>query len=419
MPGAHLRGVPRPGRVDRGGTRRVRRPADGGVFSTVDAARSRRSALGPKPCSARRSASAAASTASQVVRPAFVRARRAGAPMERTSCGGTSRPASCGIPAVSSPSSRSSSTRSWPPSSSRSTSWRRSSWRLPSSSPAAGASPRGGLGLLDRAGQGCEQVDDLAGLLRLGGGDPHLAALDLGAHELLDGDGVVVLVLARLVVSRELVDEHLGHVHLLLGGLLVLGDAREVGRADLVGPQHRLHDDDPVADPQHGHRHPGADGDGADRHPLLLDEGVAEQDVGLGRGLVGLEVVALVEPHRVDLVGRHELRDADLLRGPARQVGEVLVGEHDHVAVLGLVALGDVVVRHLLAVDGAGALVLDPPAVLAVDLAELHVVVLGRRVEPDRHVDQAEGDGALPDRSHRCPPSVCRAPPRAGRRLPA
>ena len=83
-----------------------------------------RSAFGPKPCSARRSASGAASTASHVVRPALVSARRAGAPMACTSFGGTSR--SGAHLRVSSPSSRRS---SWPRSSSR---WSSSRW---SSSP--------------------------------------------------------------------------------------------------------------------------------------------------------------------------------------------------------------------------------------------------------------------------------------------
>ena len=130
---------------------------------------------------------------------------------------------------------------------------------------------------------------------------------------------------------------------------------------------------------------------------------------GFVGGLVGLEVVGLVEPHRVDLVGWDEPGDADLLRRPRRQVGEVVVGEHDHLAVLGLVPLGDVVVRDLLAVDRAEPPVADAAAVLAVHLPELHVVVLGGGVEPDGHVDEPERDRALPDRAHRAsPPSLGR-----------
>ncbi len=51
-------------------------------------------------------------------------------------------------------------------------------------------------------------------------------------------------------------------------------------------------------------------------HPVGLLERVAEQDVGLEPGLVRLEVVALVEEQRVDLLGRHELLDRDLLGRP-------------------------------------------------------------------------------------------------------
>ena len=54
----------------------------------------------------------------------------------------------------------------------------------------------------------------------------------------------------------------------------------------------------------------------------------------------------------------------------------------------------------ILTVEGADPLVLDPAAVLGVDLAERHVVALGRGVELHRDTDQAEGDGTLPDRAH-------------------
>ena len=54
----------------------------------------------------------------------------------------------------------------------------------------------------------------------------------------------------------------------------------------------------------------------------------------------------------------------------------------------------------LLAVEGADPLIADPPAVLGVDLSERHVVGLRGGVQLHRHADQAEGDRALPDRSH-------------------
>ena len=57
------------------------------------------------------------------------------------------------------------------------------------------------------------------------------------------------------------------------------------------------------------------------------------------------------------------------------------------------------VVDHLPA-HLAASLVADPAAVGVVHLVQAQIVVLGRAVEPDRHVDQPEADRALPDRSH-------------------
>src|SRR5665811_940530 len=75
-------------------------------------------------------------------------------------------------------------------------------------------------------------------------------------------------------------------------------------------------------------------------------------------------------------------------------------GEHDHPTVLGLITLGNVVVRNLFAVDAADSLVPDPTAVRSVHLAELHFMVLRGRIEPHRHIDQAEGHRALPYGTH-------------------
>ena len=189
--------------------------------------------------------------------------------------------------------------------------------------------------------------------------------------------------------------------HLDLGVLDLAGLDREVGRADLVGPHHRLQHDHVVRDPQHGDRGALPQRDGDHGHPVGVEQRLAQQGVGLGAGLLRLEVVGLLEQHRVDLVAGHELLDRDLARRRRGQLGHVVVGEDDHLAVLGLVALGDVGVRDLLAVDRADPLVLDPAAVLGVHLAERHVVRLGRGVELHRHADQPERDRALPDRTHR------------------
>jgi hypothetical protein len=170
--------------------------------------------------------------------------------------------------------------------------------------------------------------------------------------------------------------------------------------ADLVGPHHRLHDDHVVAHPKHCRGRPLPERDRDDGHPVGVEQCLPQQRVGLGAGRLGLEVVGLLEQHRVDLIAGDELLDRDLPRRRRRQLGQVVVGEDDHLAVLGLVALGDVGVGDLLAVDRADPLVLDPAPVLGVHLAERHVVALGRRVELHRDADQAERDGTLPDRTH-------------------
>ena len=90
----------------------------------------------------------------------------------------------------------------------------------------------------------------------------------------------------------------------------------------------------------------------------------------------------------------------DLAPGRQRQLVEVLVGEDDDLAVGQLVALGDVAVLDLFAVDRADPLVLDPAAVGGVHLVEADVLVLGGRVQLHADADQAERHGPAPDRSH-------------------
>src|SRR5690606_29909888 len=92
--------------------------------------------------------------------------------------------------------------------------------------------------------------------------------------------------------------------------------------------------------------------------------------------------------------------DRDLPAAHRRELGEVVVVEHDHLAVLGLVSLGDVGVVDLLAVEAADALVADPAALLGVHLAEGDVLALGRRIQLHRHADQSVGHRALPYRRH-------------------
>src|SRR5690606_24340311 len=111
------------------------------------------------------------------------------------------------------------------------------------------------------------------------------------------------------------------------------------------------------------------------------------------------EVVALVEHDRVDLLGGNELDDVDLATALLRERLEFGIRQ-DHRALTVVVRLVDVLVVDDLAAHLTPTLVADAPAILVVHLVQRDVVVLGRAVDLHRHVDQSEGDGALPDGSH-------------------
>ena len=136
-----------------------------------------------------------------------------------------------------------------------------------------------------------------------------------------------------------------------------------------------------------------------------LDECVAQQHVRFGRLPLRLEVVGLREEDRVDLIGRHELQHVDRARRRQRQVGEVLIGQDDHLAAAEVVPLGDVVVGDLFAIDRAHPLVFDAAAILAVHLVEANVLLFRRGIQFYRDGHESEGHRALPDGPHRDPPT--------------
>ena len=137
-----------------------------------------------------------------------------------------------------------------------------------------------------------------------------------------------------------------------------------------------------------------------DGHPIGVRERSGQQHIGF-RGLaVGLEVVAAVEHDRVEVGGGDELEDRDLVAAFLGQRGDVLVGDHHGLAAVAFIGLGDVAVLDHLAALGAHALVLDAAVVFRVHLVELQIVVLGGAIHLDRNVDETEGDGTLPDRTH-------------------
>jgi hypothetical protein len=119
--------------------------------------------------------------------------------------------------------------------------------------------------------------------------------------------------------------------------------------------------------------------------------------------LIRLQIVRLVEVDRIDLREVDELEDLDRLRRLGTDPREVLVGDHDVLALLVLVAAHDLVVGNLLVIERAAADVLDAPLVLLMEKVEAHVVRADRGLELDGDRDQAEVDRAVPECvGHRC-----------------
>ena len=154
----------------------------------------------------------------------------------------------------------------------------------------------GRLGLVDAPLQGREQVDDL-GLLALGLGRlGDVTALDLRRDELRHRLGVARPRLLGLVVARQGVDERGRHGELLGRRVESPPRATRTRGAHLVRPEQRLEHDDASRTRSTARVIAGADRTTCtEGHPVGLLQRVAEQDVGLEAGLVGLEVIALVE----------------------------------------------------------------------------------------------------------------------------
>ena len=213
------------------------------------------------------------------------------------------------------------------------------------------------------------QVDDLR---RCGlGRDLDLLASDLPLDHV--EQRLAVVVFERLGTPRlgEVLDQGLGHLDLLRAELGVRVDRLEVGGPDLVGPVHRLQDEDLVLEPQRSEMLLVAEADLRDADLVLIGECLAQQRVGLRAGLVRDQVVGLLEQDRVDLVEVDELHDVDRAAGFHRHLVEVVVGEDDVAVLLVLVALHDVLEGDLFAVLLAHPLVTDPPVVGVVELVEL------------------------------------------------
>src|SRR6266540_2560351 len=267
--------------------------------------------------------------------------------------------------------------------------------RLAGRAPSASLPAKAGK---DAGSQGLHQVDHLRGLRLLAVGD--LLALDLLGDQLLEGGAVLVAELLGLEVGREALDQAAGHPHLLRPDLHLLVEHLEARRTDLVGPEHRLQHEDVVAQAQGGQVLLVAEGNLGEGDLAVVHHGLAQQLVGLEAGRLGHQVIGLLEENRVDLVGVDEALDLDRLGAGHRQGVELLLGQGHVVVLLVLVALDDLGILDLFAVDRADALVADAAAVGLVELVEAEALLLGGAVHAHRDRHQPERDRALPDGLH-------------------
>ena len=259
------------------------------------------------------------------------------------------------------------------------------------------------LGCHDARPQRFHQVDYFAS--RGFGGHSDLLARDLGVDHSLERLAVVVVEGGRVPGLGQVLDEALGHGHLLGpefeaagGGLLRRRDT------DLVGPEHRLEHQEVAQGPDQRKVLLLVERDLGHRGLAGLGEHAPQELVRLATRLVGHQIVGPLVEHGVDFGQVDELGDLDGAVGAYRHGLQVGVAQH-HVMALGVLVTADDVLEHdLLAARLAHAVVAHPPVVGRVQLMEADGLLLGGRVHADRDRDEAELYRAFPHGLHCSPP---------------
>ena len=220
-------------------------------------------------------------------------------------------------------------------------------------------------------------------------------------------------MLLRLEGAGELIDQGIGHGHLLIVDELLILRQLEVGVGpELIGIVHRGHGDAAVVGPQAAQVLLLPQGYLRDSHALAALERAPQQKEGLLAHRLGLEDVASLEVHRVDA---GEIHEPHYLNRVGRRNGQVLeVGLlHYDVLFLGVLVPADRLVQgDVDFVVGAVPLLADAIMAFAMQCDEGDVLALGGRVQLDRDHHHPEADGPLPDcpRRHLSPPHGPRAP---------
>ena len=211
-----------------------------------------------------------------------------------------------------------------------------------------------------------------------------------------------VAVARRIPVAGQRLDELQGQRHLALVPATARGRHLEgLGRAELVAEAQRRQRQRVADGLQRAEVLALAQHERAHAHALGLGQRVAQQRVRLGGGLaLGRQVVRLAEVEEVDGAGGNEVTDGERLRRLRARPREVLLGQHDELTFLVLVALHDLGPRHLDALRLAHALVIDGTRVLGVEQPKVDLLrPLGGGVETHGNGDETEADCALPYRA--------------------
>src|SRR5438093_1926975 len=251
--------------------------------------------------------------------------------------------------------------------------------------------------LLGRLHASPEGGHELYGAVGKGRRLEKLLSLQLGLDDLHQRLSVLVAVASRVERPREELDEGESHSQLLLGDLH-RGRLSASLHPDLVGVEERL-------------QHQGAVQRTQDAQPLLvtdrylghggqpfLSEGAQKQGERFLAQLLGLEVVALLVEHGVDLPRPDEAGKLDRLLAGQRQLLEVVLA-HDDVLVPGVL----IAPNRLAPLDRAlarrtQAQLFEAAAALLVQQVTGAVLALGGRIELHRNTHHPEADDAAPDR---------------------
>jgi hypothetical protein len=237
-------------------------------------------------------------------------------------------------------------------------------------------------------------------LAHFGLGQLGLLAAGLGLDQREHPPAIAVLEGTGIKHLVQRVDELAGHLDLSLARNAARRGELEVLDVDqLVCEPHRMQRQRRVQRPDRDQvlavvKHPAPDPD-----PLRSLHGIVHEPVGIGAVVARTQVIRAVVEHRIDLGRGHELLELDQVRALAGGGVDLLLVEQHVLAAAQLVAAGDLLVGHLLALLGADPLLLDLSSVGRVNLMEVHALVLGRGMDLDRDRGEAERDRAVPDRS--------------------